>query len=410
MLRYIAPAGAPIRATDLIRWVATTISTGDVSASLIHALKERLSVRHAYLTSTGRAGLTVLLRAMRRMAPATRTEVVLPAYTCYSVAASVIKAGLTPRIVDIVPETLDYDRWELESADFAHVLAIVATNLYGLPNDLPSLSRLARCRGVFLIDDAAQAMGASVDGRLSGTWGDAGLFSFDKGKNVSAIDGGVVVTRSDEVALALDQEICELAPQSAAAAGTLALKALAYFALLRPSLYWMPQRLPQLGLGQTVFTTDFPVARPTRVQAALALTMLARLDEFTKARVDNATTLLRGIHTIGGLTPIAPAEGAAPVYLRLPLMAPNEGTRRMLMSRLNAAGIGATGSYPQSIAEIAEIQKASGTRRIVAAIDVARRIVTLPTHPFVSDADIRRTVGVLTDGAARGTLGEARAT
>jgi dTDP-4-amino-4,6-dideoxygalactose transaminase len=108
--------------------------------------------------------------------------------------------------------------------------------------------------------------------------------------------------------------------------------------------------------------------------------------------------------------PIAPIEGSSPVYLRLPLLAASEDTRRALLDRLNAAGIGATGSYPRSLAELPEIPRAPGARRIVAAIDVARRILTVPTHPFVGSADVARTVTVMAAMRTAAALGEARAT
>ena len=409
-LRHVAPAGAPIHLTDLVRWAAAALTPGDASAALTQAVCDRLSVPHAFPVSTGRAGMTLLLRAMRRLAPASRSEVVLPAYTCYSVAASAIKAGLTPRIVDIAPDTLDYERSELEAVDFSRVLGIVATNLYGLPNDLAYLTTLARSSGVFLIDDAAQAMGAAFNGRASGSWGDAGLISFDKGKNVSAIDGGVVVTSSGDLAAAIEREVRALPAQGIREAGMLTAKALAYFVFLRPWLYWIPQRVPQLGLGQTVFSTEFPVARPTRPQVTLAVTMLRRLDAFTRVRIARATELLDGVRALRAAAPIEPIPGSSPAYLRLPLLAASEETRRILLQRLNAAGIGATGSYPRSLAEIPEIGPAPGARRVVAGIDVARRILTLPTHPFVGSGDVARTLAVMAGTRSPGALGEVPAT
>ncbi len=398
--RYVAPAGAPVGAIDLARWAGLSLSGRDVSSALTAALGSRLGSRHVFLTSTGRAGLTVLLRAMRRIAPSERNEVILPSYTCFSVAASVVKAGLVPRVVDISPATLDYARDELEAADFSRVLALVATNLYGLPNDLPALSALARARGVFLIDDAAQALGASVGGRPSGTWGDAGLYSFDKGKNVAAIDGGVIVTQSDELATHLHREVEGLSRQSTRAAATMVLKAVAYSVLLRPWLYWIPRSLPQLELGQTVFTTDFPLAAPTRPETALAATMLRRLDGFTGARQATAAALLDGLRQARRLLPIQAVAGGEPVYLRLPLLAPDAAARERLLARLGAAGIGATGSYPRSIAEIPSLGNASGARSMSVGIDVARRILTLPTHPFVTSFDVQTMLGILTaDGA-----------
>ncbi|WP_291984374.1 DegT/DnrJ/EryC1/StrS family aminotransferase, partial [Luteitalea sp.] len=304
--RYVAPAGAPIGAFDLARWAARLLSGGDVSTGLAGALKSRLGADQVFLTSTGRAGLTILLQAMRDLAPPERNEVILPAYTCYSVAASVIKAGLVPKVIDISASTLDYDREELEAADFTRALALVATNLYGLPNDLPALSTLAKARGVFLIDDAAQALGAVVGGRPSGTWGDAGLYSFDKGKNISAIDGGAIVTQSHDLAASLKRRMDVLTSAGPKAAAMMIAKTAVYSMMLRPWLYWIPHSLPQLGLGQTVFTTDFPLAKPTTPEIALAQTMLGRLEQFTAARTSKAAALLEGLRATHRLTPIEP--------------------------------------------------------------------------------------------------------
>jgi perosamine synthetase len=395
-LRHIAPAGAPIGLGDLVQSVGLTVSSRDVAKSFRQTINRRFGVKHAFLTSTGRAGLTLLLRAMRHLAPATRDEVILPSYTCFSVAASIVKAGLRPRVVDICPDTLDYAPHRLSEADFTRVLAIVATNLYGLPNDLPGLSDVARRKGVFLIDDAAQSMGASVGGRWSGTWGDAGLFSFDKGKNVSAIDCGVVVSNSDAVASAVREELRKVATSGRVASGVGAAKAIAYALLLRPWLYWIPNGIPQLGLGKTVFTTDFPLQLPPRSLTALAATMVRRLDEFTAVRRANASTLLEALTNVPGVQPIRPTAGTEPVYLRLPILIADPVARDEALERLTAAGIGASGSYPASIGDIPELQTLfAGTADVATGRRVARQIVTLPTHAFVTASDVGRAVAAL---------------
>lgn len=394
MFRHVAPAGAPIRATDLARTIRLLLAGGDVASALGHAVGARFGVRHVALTSTGRAGLTLLLRALRRLSPK-RTEVVLPAYTCYSVAASVVKAGLAPRLVDVDPDTLDFSPGDLARADFSRTLAIVATNLYGLPSALPAITEVARQHGAFVIDDAAQAMGASVGGRYSGTLGDAGLYSFDKGKNVAAIDGGVIVTDSDQIAAALASESAAMSPSSESGAKVL-VKAMAYAALLRPWLYWIPNSVPQLGLGTTRFTTGFPVEQPPRALVALALTMLDRLDEFTQARTANAARLLEGLTSVTGVRPVRPQAGTKAVYLRLPLLVDDPDARDRAIARLNAAGIGASGSYPASIVDIPDLQPwADRASRATGGQYIARRIITLPTHSYVGAADVARTVSVL---------------
>jgi perosamine synthetase len=341
--------------------------------------------------------MTLLLRAMKGLAGPLRDEVVMPSYTCYSVAASAVKAGLRPRIVDINPDTLDFDVDELARTDLRRVVAIVATNLYGLPNDLPALTALAHSRGVFVIDDAAQAMGASMGGRPCGAGGDAGLFSFDKGKNVSAIDGGIIVTSSDPIAAALREEMAMLpAPRAAESAVHIA-KVLAYFTLLRPSLYGIPARLPQLGLGKTVFTTEFPLHRADPRLVALGLVMMRRLEEFTGARISRATALLDGLRGVAGILPVMPRPGATPAYLRLPVLFADPYDRDAAIAALTAAGIGATGSYPDSLVDVPELRPylSNPSAGAAAGRSIARRIMTLPTHPFVTAADVACVIATL---------------
>lgn len=395
--RYVAPAGAPIAGRDLLRWAATAVASGRAGDRLCDALGARFGARSYVLTSTGRAGMTLLLQAMRRIAPADRDEVVVPSYTCYSVAASAVKAGLKVRLVDIDPATLDFAADALQRTDFRRVLAIVATNLYGLPNDMPALASIARAEGVFLIDDAAQAMGARVAGRPSGTWGDAGLFSFDKGKNVCAIDGGVLLTDSAELSAAIDAEVAALPGPSAVERALHVAKALAYFAMLRPAAYGIATRLPGLRLGETVFTTDFPLHRPDPRLSALASTMLGQLETFTAARQANAGAWLSALAGRPGVETIRAVDRATPVYLRLPVLLDSEAARSAAITALNASGIGATRSYPASLVDVPALAPAlvGPLPPMAGGRHVAARILTLPTHPFVELGDIARAAAVL---------------
>lgn len=400
--RHVAPAGAPIQAGDLARWLLRLPFTRHAVEDLEAAFRRVTGVAHCRAIRTGRAGLTLLLRALRRLAPPSRDEVIVPSYTCWSVPASVVKAGLRVRLVDIDPATLDFDPDALDRADFSRVLAVVATNLYGMPNDLPRLSAVAKREGVYLVDDAAQALGASVGGRLSGTWGDAGLYSLDKGKNVSAIDGGLVVTHSDRIAEALDAELEGLPSPGPGASVAGIVKAAAYFAFLRPWLYWIPNSIPQLGLGTTVFRTDFPLERPAASLAALGTVVMDRLEELTEARRATASALISRLRDVDGIRLIAPPVDAAPAYLRLPIVVEDPAVRRRVLATLLHAGIGASPSYPSCLSDIPALRPHlvpdDGLR---GGGQVADRIFTLPTHPFVSEKDLAylRTVLTQTDWA-----------
>ena len=342
--------------------------------------------------------MTLLLRAMQSVRPG-RTDVVLPSYTCYSLAASTMKAGLRPRLVDIDPATLDFVPEHLDRLDFSRTLAIVATNLYGLPNDLARLSSIARDRGVFLIDDAAQSMGATVSGRWSGTCGDAGIFSFDKGKPASAIDGGVIVTNSDELAVAIRHKAPDSTPRPLLASAVPMAKAVVYAGLLRPWLYWIPNGIPFLGLGQTEYTTEFSMAGPDRFLSALGVSALDRLEGYVNTRRRNATALMSALQSLARIHQVRPVPGTAPTYLRLPILLEDRVTREEALASLRRAGIGASSSYPRALVDVPELAEvmrdqvgeASGGRF------VADRLLTLPTHPYVTAADIQTMTDVLSE-------------
>jgi dTDP-4-amino-4,6-dideoxygalactose transaminase len=262
--------------------------------------------------------------------------------------------------------------------------------LFGLPNDLPHLAAMARAHGVRLVDDAAQAMGATSGGRASGTWGDAGLYSLDKGKNITAIEGGLAVTTDAEVAAAMAAEARTLMPQPAGTVVRDAVKLLAYALLLRPWLYWIPNRIPQLQLGTTLYTPHIAAERYTPILAAMGLTMLDRLDALNSGRREIAAAMAEAVEGAPGLSPVRAHAGASAVYLRYPLLARDEIQRDALRSALVARGIGATGSYPTAVVDIPELAELMAPFRDQCphGREVARRMLTLPTHAYVSRRDI----------------------
>lgn len=220
--RHLPPGGVPLPVGDIVAAAGTALATGwqrasgdaapgaaasgDAGRAALAALGTALHTltgcRHAFALGTGRAALSVTLQAMRRLAPA-RDVVLLPAYTSYSVAAAAVHAGLLVRLYDLDPATLAPRMEDVTAQLDDRVLAVVACHLFGYPVPTGALRDLCHGAGAMLVDDAAQAMGArSADG-LAGTTGDAGLFSLARGKNITAVDGGLVVTDDDALAAAV---------------------------------------------------------------------------------------------------------------------------------------------------------------------------------------------------------------
>lgn len=159
-------------------------------------------VSHCVGVANGTEAIALALRALGVDRP--EQEVVVPAMTFVASAAAVVHAGARPVLADIRPETFTLDPSKLEQAITPRTRAIIAVHLYGLPADMEPIRRIARERGLLLIEDAAQAHGARYGGVRVGGLGDAATFSFYPSKNLGACgDGGAVVTSSTEAAARL---------------------------------------------------------------------------------------------------------------------------------------------------------------------------------------------------------------
>lgn len=382
-MSFVAPAGISLSLRDLVRGGIRSLHS-EARGRLETQLCDAAGRSRAHLVSSGRAAMVWALEAMKlAAADARRTEVVFPGYTCYSVPAAVEIAGLVPRIIDVDPTTLSPDLDSLHRVDFSRVLAIVSANLYGMPDELLAMESLARERGVFMLDDAAQSMGARLGGRPVGGFGDMGLFSFDKGKNITTLQGGALMADSDKLWSAVVEAGSELLDDTPAATVSLLLKLPVYVVMLRPHLYGLVRRLP-IGLGLTPYDTGYPIAEFSRTLTGLASLQLERLQELNAVRIRNADRLRAHLRDVNGVTIPKPLADSEPVYPRFPVLV-DPGSRAGLISTLERAGIGATASYPKAMVDVPQVMQrlAPDQRETPGARDVAARIVTLPTHGYV---------------------------
>lgn len=382
-MAFYAPAGTPVTLADIAHGLTAGRASADSAVSA--ALRRISGLPRAWPISSGRAAMTVILRAMQLARnDATRDEVLIPAYTCYSVPAAIQRAGLKPRLCDVDPATLGMDADALERCDFSRVLAVISSNLYGLPNDLIGIEAVCRRRGVYLLDDAAQALGASVKDRAVGSFGDAGLYSFDKGKVISTIQGGAIVCGQTELGKQLESALNELPAGAVAESAGNCLKLAIYSVFLRPGLYGFIRALPFTGLGYTRYETRYPIARLARWQLGVAARLLLRLPQLSDGRRRLAGAYHSALDGIPGIALIRPPFGAVPAFARFPLRLCNPGIRDRAVKALSRAGIGATASYPLSLADVPEVvaRIPAADRHCPGAREVAQTIVTLPTHAY----------------------------
>ncbi len=147
------------------------------------------------------SGTDALILALRACGVKVGDEVLLPPFTFVATGSAVSALGAKPVFADIRPDTYNMDPAELERRVTPRTRAIIVVHLYGLPTDMDSVLAFAKTRKLPVIEDNAQAIGASYKGQRTGSLADAGCLSFYPTKNLGAYgDGGMVVTNSAEIA------------------------------------------------------------------------------------------------------------------------------------------------------------------------------------------------------------------
>lgn len=303
---------------------------------------------------------------------------IVPAFTCWSVAASVVRAGLRLRLVDVDPSTLSPRETEIEGALRDDVLAVIAPHLLAPSVDSASLVSRTRLRkvGARLIEDAAQAWP-----RNSARAADGVVLSFGRGKPCPLGGGGALLVHEDVP--------CE-APASRGLGLASATSLLASVAMGRPSTYALPSALPWLKLGETVYDPDFDLDRSFRPWSArLGLEALDGL-------VDNAARRSAHARWIGaaveGLPHWSfPASNECDGPLRFAALAPSRSVRDRVLDRLRQDGVCASGLYPGTLADIPAArphitnpdESFPGARRLVDTL------ATLPCYPDLTGAQVQ---------------------
>lgn len=381
IFRALPPSGVPIKLTDILAGIFAMISGDKVITSFNQDVCRKFEVRHAITVSSGRAGLSILFKALQKLYPG-RTEVLIPAFTSYSVPSAVVNAGLKVSLYDLDPATFSPVCASMASAINDKTLCIVVCHLFGYPADLDRVLKVAHERQIPVVDDAAQAMGAHYKGRLVGTFGTAGLFSLSRGKNITAVDGGVVVTNNE----ALAEELANVVQEPVGFKEQLALtiKAMVLSFLLHPRCYWVPRSLPALNIGASKFEPDFVVQTFTAFQAGIARRMLKRLDSITAERkkiAKRVTNLLSGNKHVQLSQAV---DGAESVFLRFPVM---------FSRAVEKPELGVVRSYPSPLQIVTDIKPFIVTNQdFPGATVLAERILTLPTHCYVTDDDCQKAV------------------
>jgi dTDP-4-amino-4,6-dideoxygalactose transaminase len=311
-----------------------------------------VGAKHAVAVTSGTAALhaALLVAGVKQ-----GDEVVVPSFTFHSTAEVVLLCGAQPVFADIDPETYTVTADTVESALTRSTKAIIPVHLYGLPADLDPLRKLARDRGLTLIEDAAQAHGAEYKESKIGSIGDMTCFSFYAGKNMTTGEGGMVTTNDDDYS---DK-----------------LRMVRTHGEQRP--YW------PTSIGSNY--------RMNELLAAIGLAQLKKLPSFLEKRRRNAQFLSEKLGVLGKVIPPKEPEGRKHAWYvyTLRLRGANAGKRNKAIDKLRSKNIEATVYYESPLHMLPLYREFSTTRRPLPETEKAcRQVFSLPVHPRLDEPEL----------------------
>lgn len=344
-------------------------------------LRRYFRVRHVFLVSSGKAALYLILKGLRSLFPE-RDEVIIPAYTCFSVPSAIVKAGLKVKPCDIDQDTFDFNQSCLKAAINSKTLCVIPGHLFGIPSDMDAINDLCRSRGVVVVEDAAQSMGGKYKNRRLGTIGDVGFFSLGRGKNITCGAGGIILADKEAIASAINKEYVSINSPTVYEDLAEFFKLFLMVFFIKPTLYWLPASAPFLRLGETIFYRDFPVKKLSNSKAGILTNWQLRLEKSNNIRKENA-------HYICRKSGIKPAVRSLEdvVFLRLPIVLEDSESRDALYSVSREKGLGLSRMYPTPVNEIEEISEQMNNMSFPVSKSVSERLLNIPTHQLLSQRD-----------------------
>lgn len=289
-------------------------------------------------------------------------EVIVPSFTFAATGNSVALTGATPVFADIEPDTFTLDPASVEAAITERTKGIMPVHLYGHPARMRELEAIAAAHGLDLYEDAAQAHGASLDGRPVGTFGAFAMFSLYPTKNMTSGEGGMITAANDAIA--------------------------------RMTRLLRNQGMERQYENEVVGFN----ARMTDIHAAIGRVQLTKVDAWTRTRQQNAAFLDANLS--GVVTPPV-AEGAVHVYHQYTIRVAED--RDGFVAALKAEhNVGSGVYYPIPNHRLASLAPFAPGLELPETEKAASEVVSLPVHPSLGQDDLERIVAAVNAVAGAG--------
>jgi len=374
--RFGSEYGTEEAAAIMAVLAADAPTAGPEVAAFQREFADYVGVKHALAVTNGTSALEM---AMIAIGVGEGDEVITTPLTWVATANAVVTRGATPVFADVDPRTLNLDPAAVEAKITPRTRALLPVHLYGQCADMAGLRALADRHGLALVEDAAHVPGGEFHGRKAGSLGDLGCFSFHEQKNMSTLgEGGMVTTNSDAFAerVALYRSHC-----ARVWGGSLKYLPIDEAKVPRDERFWW-QEFDDAGYN----------VRMTDVQATVGRVQLQKLDRLNARRIALADRLSRRLEQIPGLTPPYVAPGVKHVYHLYPVLIDEErfgmGKTELMHRLLAEHGIKAGTHYIPLNWTTAYRARGHKPGECPVAEAAFARLITLPIHPRLSEADV----------------------
>jgi len=340
-------------------------------------------------------------------------DVVMSPYTIADVVNMVILAGGRPVFADIERSTCNISVESIEPLLHADTGAVLVTHLHGIAAPIQEIFALCESKGIPVIEDAAQAFGARVDGRRLGTVGDAGVYSFGTYKNINTWYGGAVTCKDPELFASIQREAASLVPQSKVFLIKRMFQGLTTDISTHPFLFrllifwifrfgrlydiqWINRFVEtELDLSRRVTIPKTHLGNMTAAQHALGMEQLYHIDRDNRVRSQKADRYRNGLEGADGII-VPPDDAGDAIYTYFPIQF-GEGhlDRLQLLKHLARYGCDIGPQHLKNCADLPAFKEFY--RDCPNARQTGDAVVLLPTYPSYPDSDIDHNIAVLRD-------------
>lgn len=345
------------------RW----LTMGKVTQEFESAFADYIQTKHAIAVTNATAALHLACLALG-IGPG--DEVIVPSLTFVATANAVRYVGAKPVFADIIgPDDLNISPDAINSLITPRTRAIIVVHYAGYPCDMPAILSIAKQHGLFVIEDAAHAVGSELNERKLGIWGDVGCFSFFSNKNMTTGEGGMLTTNNDDLA----QKLGRLRSHG------------------MTSLTWDRHK----GHAWSYDVVDLGYNyRIDEIRAAIGLAQLAKVERNNERRRQLSLVYLDALQELVPQVgiPFQNHPGITSAHL-MPILLPKEVNREGFMGRMKDHGIQTSIHYPPI--HTFTSYKDGTSLNLAMTEDVANREVTLPLYPALTDQDVLTVVNAV---------------